>query len=256
LTLANFSLAFSALNRQMFVILFVVYAISLLKRKTILRIVLEILPSAVIVISGFYLFYVKYCDFLNSDVCWPVRQSRDLVFPVLVNLPVVSSLISIFLFPIIATKKLIEAKSLKLISVSAATLIVFMYLYGSEKIDSEKRITGGGLYKFRDLFGSFTLLFDVISISSLSIIAFFIFRLHKADSWTFHSILVIVASSIFGPYAFQRYFETYILILCSIFLAMNAEKIFIKSKFTLKHWALFLIFFQASELLASVFIPV
>lgn len=254
--LANFSLAFSALNRQMFIILFAVYAITFLRKKPIPRIFIEILPSVTVVLVGFYLFYVKYCNFLKSDVCWPVRQSKDLVFPIFVNLPIVSLLIAIFVFPLFASQTLFETNTMKLILMATVGTMSLMHLYGSKKINSEKNITGGGLYKFRELFGSFSIFFDVIAICSLLLIIFLVFRNNQLNSWAFQGILVFVLSSLFGPYAFQRYFETYLLILCAIFLAMNSEQIFAKSKFTLKYWAVVLILFQASELIASVFIPV
>ena len=256
LLLANFAIAISALNRQMFVILFLIYIAAFIKNKPLHRIIIEILPSIFLVFIGFYLFYVKYCDFLNSDVCWPIRQSRDLAFPVIVNLPVTCSLIVIFLFPILLNRGIIERRLIRVNTSFIVGLLIFMEAYGTKKILSEKNLTGGGFYKFRELLGSLSIFFDVISILLFFILSLLIFRKFKSGFWVYQSLIVIVSSSIFGPYAFQRYYEPYILILGCIFLAINKERIFSQLKFSIKHWSYFLIFFQLLEFVASVFIRV
>jgi len=256
LLLANFAIVISALNRQMFVILFLIYLLAFIKNKSLLRIIIEILPSLLLVFIGFYLFYFKYCDFLNSDVCWPIRQSRDLVFPVIVNLPVTCSLIVIFLLPILLNRGSIDRKSILVCLSFIFGLLIFMETYGNKKILSEKNMTGGGLYKFRELLGSLSIFFDVISIGFFSLLSLLVMRKIKSGFWVYQSLFVIVFSSIFGPYAFQRYYEPYILILGCIFLAINRERIFLHLKFSMKHWSYFLIFFQLFEFVASVFIRV
>jgi hypothetical protein len=240
----------------MFVILFAIYAITFFKKKSIYRIFLEVLPSTLLVFSGFYLFYVGYCDFFNSDVCWPIRQSRDLVFPVFVNIPVICSLIVLVLFPVLVRREVAARKLISLNVIFIIGIIVLMETYGSKKILSEKEITGGGIYKFRELFGSFSIFFDVISIGLFFVLTSMIFRMFKRESWIYQSLIVIVLSSIFGPYAFQRYFEPYILILGSIFLAINSKNIFSTSKFSVQKWAVFLVSFQILESVASIFIRV
>jgi Dolichyl-phosphate-mannose-protein mannosyltransferase len=256
LLLVNIAITISALNRQMFVILFLVYGFAFFKKKSIYRIFFELLPSLLLVLSGVYLFYVRYCDFLNSDVCWPIRQSRDLVFPVVVNLPVTCSLILVLLFPIFFRKEIVQRKIFPIHVLSFVTIFIFMEIYGSKKILTERGITGGGFYKFRELLGPFSIVFDVISLGLFLVMMTLIFQKFKDGLWVFKSIIVIIASSIFGPYAFQRYFETYILILGTLFLAINSEAIFSRLKISLKHWSYFLIFFQISEIVASVFIRV
>ena len=256
IVIINISLALSALNRQMFIMLFVIYAITFFRRKPISRIIVEVLPSGLIVVMGFFLFYVNYCNFLNSDVCWPVRQSRDLVFPVLVNLPVVMLLVVIFLFPILVMRETRNIKNLILGSIILVALAIFFELYGNKKIFSERNLTGGGLYKFREIFGSVSVLIDIISMTFFCIITLVVYRKNGYGSWAYQSILVFVLSSVFGPYAFQRYFEIYILILCALFLSINSGKIFSSSIISLKVWSIFLIVFQVSEYLASAFIPI
>jgi hypothetical protein len=85
----------------MFLFLFLIYGLSLIGKRRILLIFTDVLPSIIVVGTGFFYFYVKYCDVLNSDECWPVRQTRDLYFPVLVNLPIICFLVALFFFPIL-----------------------------------------------------------------------------------------------------------------------------------------------------------
>ena len=254
--LLNLIISCSVLNRQMFLFLFLIYGLSLIGKRRILLIFTDVLPSIIVIGTGFFYFYVKYCDLLNSDECWPVRQTRDLYFPVLVNLPVVCFLVALFFFPVLYLNRDFSIISKTRVLSIFIGVFIFFGLVGNGLIEKGSFVVGGGLYKFRQGIGSISLVFDVVSVSLFIVILYLSYMKLSSNKWILHSVLVLSISSLFGPFAFQRYYEPYLLILAIVFIFSNSLDIFMgKSRYFLT-WIFAMCMFQVFEFVASCFINI
>ena len=248
----NVSIALSALNRQMFLFLFIIYGLAFIGQRKLSRIILDIVPALSVVAAGFYLFYERYCQFRISDSCWPVRQSQDLYFPVLVNFSIVGFLVAMFCLPILSLNK--EYGVISKTKILLTFLFVFM-LYsaiGEQVIQRGNFVVGGGFYKLRERLGNGALLFDSLSVSIFILVIVIAHRKLRECRWALKAIVVVSVSSFFGPFAFQRYFEPYLLILVLIYLSSNWRDIFSGNNNRSRAWVFGLFLFQTFETALSL----
>jgi len=252
--LINIAISLSALNRQMFVYLFLIYLMIFFKQRKLFRIVLDLIPSGLLVFCCFYLFYVEYCNFPNNPECVTIGTFGSL--PVVLNLSAAAFLFVIFTLPILLSRSMPFPSIVPVIILISVSTALFFLTYGNSQIARTNVQTGGGVFKFREMIGSFAGLFDVFGITACLVIIISLHHQKSTNLWMLNSVLVVWLSTLLGPVAFQRYFEPYLLVLGIMITFSMKKSIFYKHVNTFKGWAIFITVVQFCELLSSIFISV
>jgi hypothetical protein len=252
LVVMNVSVSLSALNRQMFVFLFLIYLCVFCRRRGLRQVIIDLLPSGFLVSISLYIFYVDYCGILNNSECDTVGTFKSL--PVIVNLSVAALLFAIFTLPILLVRKTFVPSAIPLMVLSGLASTFFFLFYASQAILKSTVQTGGGFFKLREWLGASSEVFDILAVSIFLVIVTLLYRRMPNERWMIHSVLVVWISTLLGPVAFQRYFEPYLLVLGLMVTFSMQKALFADRKILFFIIVILLNLFQFTELLLSIFI--
>jgi hypothetical protein len=250
--LINVALVLASLNRQVFVTLFFVYVFSLRKEEYSRKLILRILPSITICSISFYLFYANYCRIFIDYDCYhgpPLFEH----FPLLPNLSGMAFLLLFFAFPAFAAMFSIDLRdtlvgcSILLIT-STAVIILNQNATTNTVLKS-----GGAVFIFRNFFGSYTVFFDTALLSFLIFTFYLLANNLRHIRWYLAGLASLALTLSLGPYAFQRYFEPYILILCLLVVSSTWTGLLANRPRLFNYWLIAMSGFQFTEFLLSCF---
>jgi hypothetical protein len=239
------AIVFSALNRQMFVYLFIVYFIVFFRKKKLLRILLELLPAGFLVTFGFLYFYLDYCGLLSGSSCATVGTFQQL--PVVLNLSGAGILFAFFTLPVFLDREIFAWRNIAFLISLFAFVIVFFFSFGTSSILSSRVGSGGAIFLLRNRVFNDSPWFDILSVSIFILGIILAYTKFVASKWLVQSAIVIWLFTLLGPAAFQRYFEPYLLILGILLVYSNWKTIFNSNLKLFFLWIAVLIGFQGLE---------
>lgn len=245
--LLNFFVTVLVLNRQMFVYLVALICIMFIYDRKFTKFIFYFSPSVLTILFAFYFFYIDYCDLINENLC-ATSQIISTNIPILTNLFLTTYLIAFFLLPYaifsLNNLKLFDNKIHLILVVGFLVFVSVMVFFESKSVVDE----GGAVLIVRNLFGDFSFISDILAFTIFMVISLTSKSWGSIQTFLTMTLIFIVVFSLLGPFAFQRYYEPYLLIVCLIMLGNCSVKL---DEFMRRNWFFVLAVCQFLQLFFS-----